>query len=90
MSRSCGENAKKSACGAKPSACCAGAGGSTGANSTGASCGGVSSGTGACGGDGGRPLTRFSRMIGNCLDYATAAKAAGRPVVGILRPTPRR
>jgi len=30
------------------------------------------------------PLTRFSRMIGNCYEYATAAKAAGRPIVGIL------
>ena len=30
------------------------------------------------------PLTHFSRMIPNCLEYATAAKAAGKPVVGIL------
>jgi len=30
------------------------------------------------------PRTRFSRMIDNCYEYATAAKAAGRPVVGIL------
>jgi benzoyl-CoA reductase/2-hydroxyglutaryl-CoA dehydratase subunit BcrC/BadD/HgdB len=30
------------------------------------------------------PLTRFSHMIENCYEYATAAKAAGRPVVGIL------
>ncbi len=42
-----------------------------------------------CGGAGaaedqGRPLTRFSHMIENCYAYATAAKAAGRPIVGIL------
>jgi benzoyl-CoA reductase/2-hydroxyglutaryl-CoA dehydratase subunit BcrC/BadD/HgdB len=30
------------------------------------------------------PITRFSHMIENCYQYATAAKAAGRPVVGIL------
>ena len=30
------------------------------------------------------PLTRFSRMIENCYEYAAAAKAGGRPVVGIL------
>jgi benzoyl-CoA reductase/2-hydroxyglutaryl-CoA dehydratase subunit BcrC/BadD/HgdB len=30
------------------------------------------------------PLTRFSRMIDNCYEYATAAKAGGRPIVGIL------
>ena len=30
------------------------------------------------------PLTRFSHMIENCYEYATAAKAAGRPVVGIM------
>ena len=31
-----------------------------------------------------RPLAWFGRMISNCLQYAAAAKAAGRPVVGIL------
>jgi benzoyl-CoA reductase/2-hydroxyglutaryl-CoA dehydratase subunit BcrC/BadD/HgdB len=30
------------------------------------------------------PLTRFSRMIPNCLEYAIAAKAEGKPIVGIL------
>lgn len=30
------------------------------------------------------PREYFSRMIPNCLQYAQAAKAAGRPVVGIL------
>ena len=30
------------------------------------------------------PLTWFANMIGNCLQYAEAAKAAGRPVVGIM------
>ena len=30
------------------------------------------------------PLTRFSQMIDNCYEYAAAAKAAGRPIVGIL------
>ena len=30
------------------------------------------------------PLTRFQQMIGNCYEYATAAKKAGRPIVGIL------
>jgi len=30
------------------------------------------------------PLTRFGRMIDHCYEYATAAKAAGRPIVGIL------
>ena len=33
-------------------------------------------------GDG--PLVHFQNMIGNCLDYARAAHAAGRPIVGIL------
>jgi benzoyl-CoA reductase/2-hydroxyglutaryl-CoA dehydratase subunit BcrC/BadD/HgdB len=32
----------------------------------------------------GCPLTRFSHMIENCYAYATAAKASGRPIVGIL------
>jgi len=41
-------------------------------------CGSSRSGAGAC------PFERFSRMIPNCLEYATAAKARGRPVVGIL------
>jgi len=35
-------------------------------------------------GDQASPLTRFSRMIDNCYEYATAAKEAGRPIVGIL------
>jgi len=30
------------------------------------------------------PSAYFARMIPNCLEYATAAKAAGKPVVGIL------
>jgi len=30
------------------------------------------------------PLGRFQRMIPNCLAYAQAAKAEGRPIVGIL------
>ena len=30
------------------------------------------------------PLTWFGEMIGNCLAYAEAAKAAGQPVVGIM------
>jgi benzoyl-CoA reductase/2-hydroxyglutaryl-CoA dehydratase subunit BcrC/BadD/HgdB len=30
------------------------------------------------------PLTWFGRMIPNCLEYAKAAKAEGRPVVGIM------
>jgi len=41
-------------------------------------CGPSRSGAGAC------PFERFSRMIPNCLEFATAAKAQGRPVVGIL------
>jgi len=38
----------------------------------------------AVAGDEGCPLARFSRMIDNCYEYATAAKAEGRPIVGIL------
>ncbi len=30
------------------------------------------------------PCARFGRMIQNCLEYATAAKAEGRPVIGIM------
>ena len=30
------------------------------------------------------PLTWFSGMIDHCHDYAEAAKAQGRPIVGIL------
>ena len=30
------------------------------------------------------PLARFEQMIDNCYEYAAAAKAAGRPIVGIL------
>ena len=30
------------------------------------------------------PRARFGRMIPNCLEYASAAKAEGRPVVGIM------
>lgn len=30
------------------------------------------------------PAAHFGRMIANCLEYARAAKAAGKPVVGIL------
>ena len=30
------------------------------------------------------PFAWFDRMIANCLEYAKAAKAAGRPIVGIL------
>ncbi len=29
-------------------------------------------------------LAHFGRIIDNCYDYATAAKAAGRPIVGML------
>ena len=32
----------------------------------------------------GCPLERFGSMIDNCYEYATAAKKAGRPIVGIL------
>jgi benzoyl-CoA reductase/2-hydroxyglutaryl-CoA dehydratase subunit BcrC/BadD/HgdB len=32
----------------------------------------------------GDPLIHFGRMVDNCYDYAEAAKAQGRPVVGIL------
>jgi benzoyl-CoA reductase/2-hydroxyglutaryl-CoA dehydratase subunit BcrC/BadD/HgdB len=44
---------------------------------------------GACGSSGasaddGCPLAHFGRMISNCHEYATAAKAAGKPVVGIM------
>jgi benzoyl-CoA reductase/2-hydroxyglutaryl-CoA dehydratase subunit BcrC/BadD/HgdB len=49
-------------------------------------CGGnqaVAQGQGACGGQE-TPHQYFSHMIQNCLQYAQAAKAAGRPVVGIL------
>ena len=38
----------------------------------------------AASGDEGCPLARFSRMIDNCYEYAAAAKAEGRPIVGIL------
>ncbi len=34
-------------------------------------------------GKGGDPFAHFQRMIPNCLEYANAAKAAGKPVVGI-------
>jgi len=34
--------------------------------------------------DTGCPLARFSTMIENCHEYATAAKAEGKPIVGIL------
>ncbi len=40
-----------------------------------------------CGGaarDADGPTGRFGDMIGHCLDYAKAAKAAGKPVVGIM------
>lgn len=30
------------------------------------------------------PCSRFGRMIQNCLEYASAAKAEGRPIVGIM------
>ena len=30
------------------------------------------------------PFAWFDRMIANCLEYATAAKRNGRPIVGIL------
>ncbi len=37
------------------------------------------------GDDGGKcPLSHFGRMIENCYEYATAAKKAGRPIVGIM------
>jgi benzoyl-CoA reductase/2-hydroxyglutaryl-CoA dehydratase subunit BcrC/BadD/HgdB len=45
---------------------------------------GSGAGSGAEPADQGCPLTRFSNMIDNCYEYAVAAKAAGRPVVGIL------
>ena len=41
-------------------------------------CGPSRPGAGAC------PFERFGRMIPNCLEFATAAKAAGKRVVGIL------
>ena len=41
-------------------------------------CGPSRSGAGAC------PFERFGRMIPNCLEFASAAKAQGRRVVGIL------
>lgn len=44
------------------------------------SCG---SATTACG-SGADPFAHFARMIPNCLEYARAAKAAGRPIVGIM------
>ncbi len=34
--------------------------------------------------DGPAPLAHFAQMIDHCLDYATAAKAQGHPVVGIM------
>lgn len=36
------------------------------------------------GADPGNPLEWFGRMIPNCLGYARAAKASGRPIVGIM------
>jgi len=46
-------------------------------------------GSSCCGGGAGgaaadTPCAWFARMIPNCLAYATAAKAEGRPIVGIL------
>jgi len=38
----------------------------------------------ATGGAANGPLTWFGRMIQNCYEYATDAKAAGRPIVGIM------
>ena len=35
-------------------------------------------------GSAGTPCEHFGRMIANCLEYAQAAKAEGRPIVGIL------
>ena len=51
-----------------------------------APCGSTKSPGGAGRGARGRgcPLARFGSMIENCYEYATAAKAAGRPIVGIL------
>jgi benzoyl-CoA reductase/2-hydroxyglutaryl-CoA dehydratase subunit BcrC/BadD/HgdB len=40
--------------------------------------GGASAPPGDC------PLSYFANMIGNCLEYASAAQEAGRPIVGIL------
>ena len=51
-------------------------------------CSGGTPAQSACGpsrpGDGACPFERFGRMIPNCLEFAQAAKAQGRPVVGIL------
>jgi len=47
----------------------------------------ASCGAGAAAGPGGAaddPAAYFARMIASCLQYAQAARAAGRPVVGIL------
>jgi len=57
----------------------------TGEMSSGTCCGGqpAAHAEGVCGGQE-TPDQYFSQMIQNCLHYAQAAKAAGRPVVGIL------
>ena len=46
-----------------------------------APCGAAKTPGGAAQGD---PFAHFSRMIPNCLAYATAAKEQGKPIVGIL------
>jgi len=87
MSDCCGGSDKKkpdSECASQKSPCCA--------SETGASSGGCAStsskaseccGGGASAGDEG-PLTWFGHMIQNCYEYATAAKAEGKHIVGIL------
>ena len=57
----------------------------TGETGASACCGNqaVAQGQDACDGPQ-NPHEYFSHMIRNCLQYAQAAKAAGRPVVGIL------
>ncbi len=41
-------------------------------------------GANGSGGDTGEPFAWFDRMIPNCLDYARAQHAQGRPIVGIM------
>jgi benzoyl-CoA reductase/2-hydroxyglutaryl-CoA dehydratase subunit BcrC/BadD/HgdB len=53
------------------SECCSSAG-------AGSCCSGGSSSASSC------PITYFEGMIGNCLEYATAAKKSGKPIVGIM------
>jgi len=65
------EKAMSDSCGQKPHAAPCGAAKTPG-------------GTEAAGAAQGDPFAYFSRMIPNCLAYATAAKEQGSPIVGIL------